>query len=472
MTELVPWRRTYTILFSGQFIALNGLAAAMFSLGVYIYHLTGSATGFGLDLALPILPFIAASLVAGPLVDRWGQRRALLVANAYGITNLLLLTVLQATDTIPGGRVRLFLFLAAAGKALHLAAFDAAVPFAVPKTKLGKANGLRMFLTAVGAVTGSVIAGPVLAALGFYGVIAMGLACFAVGIVSLFAAPFPGVQRDRYPNASWARLPAEVLQAWRYVVNRPGLIALLVVFAVVNFGIGAAELLTTQLTLSFGSQAALNTVLLSAALGLVVGTALMTFWGRPRRRSVGVFGFSLLFGAAMILAAPRPSVPLLSVAAFLFLGSTPVIIGTIQTLWQLKVEPHMLGRVAALADLFTDVPYSIGNILSGFAAGLVFIPLVGTDHVRSPAVAAVIGNGAGRGYAAALMAIGVLIVIYVLLAYRYPRLRHLERNLPDATPADVTASIAEPAMRGIAEPVSERAGDPVAESNPAEPYRR
>jgi hypothetical protein len=249
------------------------------------------------------------------------------------------------------------------------------------------------------------------------------------------------------------------------------LIALLGIFAVVNFGIGSAELLTTQLTLSFGSQAALNTILLSGALGLTAGTALMTFWGRPRRRNVGMFGFSMLFGAAMVIGAPRPNVPLLAVAAFLFLGSTPVIIGTIQTLWQLKVEPQMLGRVAALADLFTDVPYSMGNILSGFAAGLVFIPLVGADHIRSHAMAAVIGNGAGRGYAATLLAFGVLIIGYALIAYRYPPLRHLERNLPDVTPVEISASIAEPAGEAIAESVTEQASEPVAGFNPAEPYR-
>jgi hypothetical protein len=237
------------------------------------------------------------------------------------------------------------------------------------------------------------------------------------------------------------------VQAWRYVIGRPGLIALLVLFAVVNFGIGAAELLCTQLTLSFASQAALNVVLLAGALGLVAGTALMTA-GRPRRRGTGMFGFTLVFAAAMAAAALRPSVPLLALAAFLFLGSTPVIIGTIQTLWQVKVEPPMLGRVAALANMFTDVPYSIGNIVSGLAAGLVLIPLIGADHVRSSLAAAVIGAGPGRGYAAGLLITGLAIIAYALIACRYPPLRHIERNLPDVTPEDITA----PAEQPLAQP--------------------
>lgn len=441
MAASLPWRRTYAVFYGGQFVALNGLALAMYSLGVYVYYLSHSSMMFGIALALPILPFIVASPFAGPLVDRWGPRRALVVANALGILNLAVLTLLQVTDTFSAGRIMLFLYVAAGLKALHLAAFAAAVPFVVPKGGLGRANGTRMFLTASGAVVGPVVATPLLTALGFYGVILMGCVSFLVGIGSLGAVPMRGLPPREARETRGMNLLAEFWEVWRYVTARRGLVALMLLFGVINFGIGTAELLTTQLTLSFASQGALNTVLLSGAAGVAAGTLLMTVWGRPRRRTTGVFGYSLLFAAAMVAGSLRPSVPLLAVAAFLFLGSTPIIIGTIQTLWQVKVEPRLLGRMAALADLFTDVPYSIGNVLSGFAAGLVFVPLAGRGRVSSGVMAALVGNGAGRGFALALMAIGVLIALCVLAAWRYPRLRRLEEQLPDVTPEDVAAGI-------------------------------
>jgi MFS transporter, DHA3 family, macrolide efflux protein len=464
MTASVPWRRTFVIFYAGQFIALTGLGLAMFSIGDYVYGLFGSAVIFGIAMAIQIVPFIVASPVAGPLVDRWGPRRALLVANALGLANLLVLAVLQASGAFANDRTMLwparavsptiilvFLWAAAAIKALHLAAFDASYPFLVPKQHLGRANGLRMIVTAVSAVLGPVLALPLMMGVGFYGVVVLGCLSFVVGIGSLRYVPVPAVRRDGVTAAARAGILREFREVWRYAVARHGLVALMVLYGVINFGIGSAELLATQLTLSFASPAALNTVLVAGALGLVAGTLLATAWGRPRRRSVGVFGFSLLFGAALVLGSLRPSVALLAVAAFLFLGSTPITIGAIQTLWQMKTEPQLLGRMAALVNLFTDVPYSLGNIWSGVTAGLVFVPLVGSKHVRSAAVAALVGHGAGRGFALNMLVLGVLIAACVAVSYRYPRLRHLERNLPDVTPEDVAArterAVVEPTAR-------------------------
>lgn len=441
----VPWRRTFVIFWCGQFIALTGLAFAMFSLGVYIYVLYESPTLLGVAFALPILPFVLASPVAGPLVDRWGARRALLVSNVGGILNLLVLAALHATGTFAAGRVMMFLWIAAALKALHLAAFDTAVPFLVPKRHLGRANGTRMFVTATSAVLGPVVAAPLLLAAGVYGVIVMGCLSFTLAIFSLRYVRVPEIRRDGYETAGGTALLGEFREAWRYVVSRRGLLVLFGFLGVVNVGIGASELLFTQLTLSFTSEAGLNTVLVVGALGLAVGTLAMIGWGGPRRLAPGMLGFSLLLAAAMVLGALRPSVPLLAVAAFLFLGSTPVIIGTLQTLWHLKVEPQLLGRTAALKNLFIDVPYLLANILMGFAAGLVFVPLVGEDDVRSPALATLVGNGPGRGFALLMMTVGVVIALCLLLLYRYPRLRHLEHELPDVTPSDMAAASPPPA---------------------------
>lgn len=118
MTATVPWRRGFLIYWSGQFTALTGLGPAMFSLGVYTYQLYESPAALGFALALSIAPFLVASPVAGVLVDRWGPKRALLVSNALGMANLLVFAVVFAVDLLAGWRVPIFLWLAAAFKAM------------------------------------------------------------------------------------------------------------------------------------------------------------------------------------------------------------------------------------------------------------------------------------------------------------------------------------------------------------------
>ena len=56
--------------------------------------------------------------------------------------------------------------------------------------------------------------------------------------------------------------------------------------------------------------------------------------------------------------------------------------------------------------------------------------------MSSPVLAAFIGDGPGRGWALVILVVGVLIALMVLLAFRSPRLRRLQADLPDVTPED------------------------------------
>lgn len=438
------WRRAFVVFYLGEFISITGLAFAMFSLGHYIYYLSDSATWLGFAFALPIIPFVVASPFAGSLIDRWGAHRSMVVANIAGGVNLLGLAFLTIVNVPELARLIIFLYTAAALKALHLAAFDTAIPFLVPKRSLSKANGGRMFLTAGGALLGPVIAAPMLEVFGTYGVVLMGCLCFLVALFTLKFVPIakaPRVAADTVAGPLPKALLIEFQQSWRYITDRPGLTAIFGWMAALNFGIGGAELLLSQMALSFLSYEQLSVILASGAIGVAVGTVAMIRWGGPQRLVSGVLGFSMLFTGALVLGSLRPSMTLLAVAAFFFLGSTPILIGTIQTLIQLKVVPGMLGRTSALKNVFIDLPYMSANIFAGLLAGLIFVPLVETnDTVSSPVVAAVVGSGPGRGFAATMMALGALIAIVMLLIYRYSGVRSIERRLPDVTPEDLSDS--------------------------------
>jgi hypothetical protein len=88
-----------------------------------------------------------------------------------------------------------------------------------------------------------------------------------------------------------------------------------------------------------------------------------------------------------------------------------------------------------LKNAVYGVALRAGNIMAGVGGG-VFDPLAGHKHVNSGALAAVLGNGPGRGFGLVLMVMGMVIALCVLAAYRSARLRGLEDALPDVTPED------------------------------------
>lgn len=440
MTPRVAWPRRFAVLWVGQLVALTCVDLATFAVQVStLEHLYDTPALLVATVAGPVVAFVLCSPAAGALVDRAGPRRALLAANGLTALNLLLLGLLLGTGALDPVAIAFYLLVGSGLKALHLAAYEAAVPLLVPKRHLGRANGGRMLLTGLAGVVGLVTVHPLLASPGLVVVLLVCGATTLLPALTVWTLRIPRV--DPGPiTAGRTGLLAEAAEAWRYVTARPGMPALLAVLAVVNIGIGCSEQLLPSLALGFGSEADVTVDLLAGFAGLVTGTLVMVFWGGPKRLGAGIVGSVLLFAGAMVAGALRPSTWLVAASAFVFLGATPVVIGTVQTLWQRKVEPRLLGRTAAIKNVVMDVPYTA----SALTVGLVVIPAVDGGDIPSAVVDAAIGDGAGRGYAVALLTVGVAVAACALAATRRPGLRELEHDRPDVTLEDLAARAAAP----------------------------
>jgi MFS family permease len=437
MTDARPGFRAFAILWSGQFASLTGSGLSSFALGVYAYLHTGSVTTLGLVYALAYLPFILASPFTGSLVDRWGPRRAMVVATVAAACVMVVLAVLLATGTFAVWTIYLVVSGISVTEALQTPAFEAALPALVTSQQLGRANGMRMLAVAGSQLLAPVAAGFLLLAIHLSGIVLMDGLSYLLALVTLAAVRIPAYGGDGEGAGPRGNSPAALLadfgQAWRYVAARRGLLALLVFTALVNFCGGFVQLLITPLVLALGSAAALGTVLSCAGIGMVVASAAMSVWGGPKRRVDGILGFSLLMGVAMVAGSLRPDTILIASAAFVVLGSSAIVIACNQILWQTRVDPRLLGRTMALLSVVFSAPQLVAYALAGLIADRVFVPLTGRHEVRSPVLRALVGNGPGRGYALLIMVVGVLIVLCAAAGARYPRLRRLDGELPDLT---------------------------------------
>jgi DHA3 family macrolide efflux protein-like MFS transporter len=423
--------RAFVILWCGQFVSLTGSGLSGFALGVYAYQRTGSVTTLGVIFALAYLPLILVSPLTGALVDRWGPQRSMVVSNIGAALVMLSLAALLITKTFATWQIFVVVSVISVIGALQGPAFEASVPLLVPHRHLGRANGLRMVVMATSQLLAPVAAGFLLLAIGIGGIVLADCVSYAVALLTLAAVRVPRPAGDPSASRGVTSLLSDFAQAWRYVTARRGLVALLIFLGAVNFSAGFVDLLITPLILAFASTDALGTVMSIGGIGMVGASLALSAWGGPRRRINGVLGFSVVIGLATVIGSLRANVVLIGVGAFLFLGALAIVVGSNQTIWQSKVEPRLLGRTMAMLGMITSIPQLIAYALAGLAADRVFNPLVGADRVRSPLVAALVGQGAGRGIALLLMMMGVLIVAWAVVGYAYPRLRHLDDELPD-----------------------------------------
>ncbi len=444
-----PGRRTFALFYAGQFIAITGMELALYSIWTYLVFQYGFPVWLQVSTFLWYLPFVIASPFAGSLVDRWGARRSMMVASIAGALNFMTLALFTTVGDSPVAPILFVctLYFAVILKTFHLAAFDASIPFLVPKRNLGKANGMRMVVTAGAAIVGFAVSGPILDALGLYGVIVMGCLCYAFALLTLRNVSIAKPSRTAVDTAAGSQLKSLLTEfgwAWRYVTTRPGLASLLGVVALATVGLSSCEALWHQMASSFASSDEIVLVAVSAVAGITIGTVLMMTLGSVRRLADTILASSMLLAGEMVLGSLRPNTALLAIASFLLLASGPVLIGSIQTLMQLKVAPGMLGRTAAMRNVLSSLPFMATRI----ASLLLLVPLVGEKDVDAPWLAAIVGAGPGRGIATTTLVIGLVLATCFLLVYLHSSVRSVEQNFPDVTPHDLASDSPQSALLG------------------------
>jgi MFS family permease len=428
--------RAFLTIWAGQAVSLLGSSLTNFALGVWVYQRTGSVTKFALIAFFASLPGLLISPVAGALVDRWDRRRTLILSDSMAAVMSVVLLVLlwdESRNLLEIWHIYVLTAFASVANALQWPAFTAATTLLVPKHHYGRASGLSQMGLALSQILAPFLGALMLQWVRMRGILIVDLATFGFAVLVLLAVRFR--EPERLPETGAPRsLWQDSTVGWTYLRQRPGLLALLILFAVTNFNIGMLQALLAPLILSFASSTSLGIVLSVAGIGMLAGTLILGIWGGPKRRIHGIFTGLLVQGLILLVGGWQPSVFLVGAAAFVFLFSVPFINGCSQAIWQAKVPPGLQGRVFAVRRMVAMSSMPAAYFLAGPLADRVFEPMLAPGGALSGSVGAVIGVGQGRGIGFLFVLLGLLVVSVLAFALTYPRLRQVEDELPDAMP--------------------------------------
>ncbi|MBV8202090.1 MAG: MFS transporter [Acidobacteria bacterium] len=430
--------RAFLLIWLGQLVSITGSTLTSFALGVWVYSRTGSVTQYSLLLLAASLPGIVLSPFVGALVDRWGQRLALVLSDGGGAVVALALVALFFSGQLQIWELYVLLSLASICRAAQLPAFLGSITLLVPKAQFGRAAGLVQVAQAVPLVIGPAAGAALLALTSVAGVILIDFATFLFSLASLAlirvaaAPPLPGA-------AGKPSLLREAAAGWRFIRERPGLIGLLGFFFVVNFNIAVVQALLTPMILDFSNAATLGTVLSVGSVGMLLGSLAMSAWGGPRRRVDGVLGFGILFGVGLFASGLRAAAALIAAAFFLSLFTVPFVNASSQAIWQSKVAAAIQGRVFAVRQMMAWSSIPLGYLLAGPVADRIFKPLLRPGGPLVPVLGPLLGVGPGRGIGLLFMILGCLTMLTCLAGYAFAPLREIEQRLPDQLPAATAA---------------------------------
>jgi hypothetical protein len=254
---------------------------------------------------------------------------------------------------------------------------------------------------------------------------------YLVAIATLLVVRFPQPPASRESQADKGSLWSEAAFGWKYIRQRPGLLGLLSVFAVVNFLVTLTFPLLTPMLLDMTSPDVVGYVASIAGVGMLVGTLLMSLWGGPKRRIYGILVAEVLIGFFLLLHGLRPSIPLIAIAGFGFLLVGPISNGCSQAIWQTKVAPDVQGRVFSIRRMIAFSVIPLAYILAGPLSERVFGPAMLTGGTLTSTFGPLVGVGPGRGIGLMFVLAGALYMLVAAIIFFHPRIRLVESELPD-----------------------------------------
>lgn len=170
-------------------------------------------------------------------------------------------------------------------------------------------------------------------------------------------------------------LLGEVREGLLYMYHWPGLFALLIVGALINFFLNPAFVLMPILvTQYFGGQALeLGTLESAWGFGVVAGGLLLSVWGGFRRRMLtsilGLLGLGL--GTLLIGLTPASVFTLALGGMFVTGFMNPICNGPIFAILQAVVVPEMQGRVMTVVGSVAGAMSPLSMLIAGPVADLV-----------------------------------------------------------------------------------------------------
>lgn len=422
----------FLLIWFGQLVSLMGSGLTSFALGVWIYQHTGSVINFALIYFFTELPGIIIAPIAGAIADRKDRRTLMIFSNVGAGVSSLVIALLMFAGGLKIWHIYLAITISSTCNGFQQPAYLAATTLLVPKKHYARASGMVQVGKAAEQLFSPIVAGVLVATIQIQGVLLIDFITFIFALLTLLIFRFPQPPKTSINTSEKTSLLSDAGFGWTYIKKRPGLLIMVIFFAITNFSIGIAQVLLTPMILSFTDAKMLGVVLSLGGSGWLFGSLAISIWGGPKRRIYGILGFELLLGMGILMAGLRSNVVLITIAIFSIFFSVPMIIGCNNAIWQSKVPSNVQGRVFAVRGMISWSTFPLAYLVAGLLADRIFQPLLEPNGLLAQSLGLLIGVGAGRGIGLLFMVVGTLIVLTTIAAYRYPRLWRVEDEIPDA----------------------------------------
>lgn len=418
----------FATIWIGQTISIIGSSMSGYALMFWVWNETGTATSMVLMTCVRAIPSIILMPFAGSIVDRLNRKTVIMFSDAGAavVTTFLMIVLLAGKMSL--AFVYVAGFFEAVFNTFHWLAKDSLIVQIVPNSQLGRVSGMRTFVGSLSGVIAPLLAGGLVAVIGYAGVFAIDLATFSFAFLTIAIVKIPTLPKDETrPNNVFK----DAMIGFKYFLGNQTLLWIVIIniFSGVVFQFGALIINPMILAKTNGSTITIGIADAWMSVAGLIGSLILMAWGGPKRRFLvsNVFYIGLSFGLLIFGIGNSIFIWCLGGFVWMLCGS---LSGISNAFFSSKIPAAMQGRVFGAMGMASELlaPLSFG--FAGVLADNFFEPLMANPGFASK-VSWLVGTGKGSGMGLMIIISGVVSMLLVLPVFFIKPLRDADILLPD-----------------------------------------
>lgn len=413
----------FLLLWSGEFISAIGSGLTSFGLGIFVYKLTGNATSMTLVTLLGFLPSLLLSAPSGVLADRYDRRLLMILGDSLSAIGIVLILVFILINQINLAVICIGVFISSVFSSLMAPAYKATVSDLLTKEQYAKASGLVQIADSSKYLIAPLLAGFLLTISDIKLLLIIDISTFFI-TVSTTTYVRKGLVSKK--SEVKTRMIKDLVDGWKYLSSKKGVLILLVVTSIINFFMGFIQTLSIPMVLAITNEAALGTLETIITCGMLVSSILIGSL-KIKGNYVRMLWIALAAnGIAMFLYGSRPNLIFITITGFLFFATLPFANTSIECLIRSNIDNEMQGRAWGLITIISELGCVFSYAIGGPLVDFIFTPGLKENGFLANSVGRFWGTGDGRGCGFLISICGILIVVMALILSKQKKVRELE----------------------------------------------
>ncbi|WP_440110431.1 MFS transporter [Paenibacillus sp. QZ-Y1] len=426
----------FLIVWFGQLISMIGIGLTAFSLGVYAFEKTNTATSVALITLFTFLPNILLRPIGGLLADRFDRRLMMIIGDLGSAAGLVFILTIMLTGDIQLWHIYVGVAFSAVFSALQSPAYKASATDLLDKDQFSKGSGLVQLAESSKFLFSPILAGILLSVTTIEVILIINILTFLIATLAVFVIRRKlTVTHNEEEPTSWV---VDLKEGWREVVTNKGVLLLVIIISIITFYLGFLETLIGPMILSFADAKTLGTFQSVSAIGMLISSLCIGIFTVSKRYSnVLVIGL-IMSGLSFSLMGLSTNIYFIIFAGFLFLSSLPFVNMSADVLVRNNISNEKQGRVWGIIGILSQLGFIIAYSLAGFLADHIFNPLMMEGGALASSVGSVIGTGQGRGIALLFIIAGLFVILIACITSRLKSIKDLEKGI-DISPPETNA---------------------------------